>query len=64
MVATVIEKIPARKAVETAKRVLIQISGVFSFAMAKDWCNMNPATDAKAALPRNAHQKCRQRAMV
>jgi integrase len=32
--------------------VLTQISGVFSFAMAKDWCNMNPATDAKAVLPR------------
>lgn len=52
MVAAVIEKIAAREAVETAKRVLTQISAVFSFAMAKDWCNMNPATDAKAVLPR------------
>jgi integrase len=52
MVAAVIEKIAAREAVETAKRVLTQISGVFSFAMATDWCNMNPATDAKAVLPR------------
>ena len=52
MVANVIEKIAAREAVETAKRVLTQISGVFSFAMAKGWCGANPATDASAVLPR------------
>lgn len=52
MVATVVEKIAARDAVETAKRVLTQISNVFSFAMAKGWCGTNPATDASAVLPR------------
>jgi integrase len=52
MVATVIEKIAAREAVETAKRVLTQVSGVFSFAAAKGWCATNPATDASAVLPR------------
>ena len=52
MVATVVEKIAAREAVETAKRVLTQISNVFSFAMAKGWCGVNPATDAAAVLPR------------
>ena len=52
MVANVIEKITARDAVETAKRVLTQISSVFSFAMAKGWCSTNPATDAGAVLPR------------
>lgn len=52
MVATVVEKIAARGVVETAKRVLTQISAVFSFAMAKGWCSANPAPDAGAALPR------------
>jgi integrase len=52
MVATVVEKIAARPAVETAKRLLTQISAVFSFAMSKGWCNANPAPDAGAALPR------------
>jgi len=52
MVAAVVEKIAAREAVETAKRVLTQISNVFSFAMAKGWCGANPATDASAVLPR------------
>lgn len=51
-VAAVIEKIVAREAVETAKRILTQISNVFSFAMAKGWCSANPATDASAVLPR------------
>jgi integrase len=52
MVAEVVEKIVAREAVETAKRVLTQITNVFSFAMAKGWCGANPATDATAVLPR------------
>jgi integrase len=52
MVATAMEKIAARNALETAKRVLTQVSGVFSLAMAKGWCNTNPATDAGAVLPR------------
>jgi integrase len=54
MIATVIEKIAARDVVETAKRVLTQISAVFSFAMSKGWCGTNPATDASAVLPRKS----------
>jgi site-specific recombinase XerD len=46
MVAAVVEKIAAREAVETAKRVLTQISNVFSFAMAKGWCGANPRNQA------------------
>jgi len=52
MVAKVVEKIAKRAVVETAKRVLTQISAVFSFAVAKGWCSMNPATDASGVLPR------------
>jgi integrase len=52
MVAGVVERIAARDAVETAKRVLTQVSSVFRFAMAKGWCSMNPAPEAAAALPR------------
>jgi len=52
IVAAVIEEIVARAAVETAKRVLTQISAVFSFAMAKGWCSANPAPDAGGVLPR------------
>jgi integrase len=52
MVAATVEKIAAREAIETAKRVLTQVSAVFRFAMAKGWCNVNPAPEAAAVLPR------------
>jgi len=52
MVSVVVERIHSRDVLETAKRILTQINGIFRYAIAKGWCTANPATDCNAVLPR------------
>lgn len=52
MVAAVLENIVKREANETAKRVHVQITDVFRYAIAKGWCSANPGPNAGAVLPR------------
>lgn len=52
MVSLVIERIHSRDVLETAKRILTQINGVFRYAIAKGWCRANPAAESSAVLPR------------
>lgn len=57
MVASVIERISKRGALETASRILQHVNGVFRFAQAKGLCLENPATTAREVLPRKKNQK-------
>ena len=52
MVATTIEDIHKRDVLETAKRILQHLNGVFRYAQAKGLCRDNPAGPAREILPR------------
>jgi integrase len=57
MVASVIERVSKRGALETASRILQHVNGVFRYAQAKGLCVDNPATTAREILPRKKNQK-------
>lgn len=63
MIAHTIEKVCKRGAVETGKRVLQHVTGIFRFADGKDYCKHNPALSVPEVLPK-AKQKSRMSALL
>jgi integrase len=57
MVAKTVEQVCKRGAVETGKRILQHINGIFKFADAKGLCDRNPAASAGAVLPKATPKK-------
>jgi integrase len=57
MVASVIERITGRGALDTAGKIYEHVRGVFRLAQAKGMCRDNPADPVREVLPRNQSKR-------
>lgn len=63
MIARTIECVCKRGAIETGKRILQHVNGIFQYADGKGHCDRNPAASVPAVLPK-AKQKSRMSAIL